>query len=99
MSAGAISRPLALALAEELVFASNELNELAYDLGSNGETLRRHMASIQRIDYVTQIQLAVATLLRVDGGSDADLGAVTLQDMVDRLRATLVSLEQQSAAA
>ncbi|WP_246616641.1 hypothetical protein [Sphingomonas yunnanensis] len=94
-----MSRPLALALAEELVFASNELNELAYDLGSNGETLRRHMASIQRIDYVTQIQLAVATLLRIDGASDTDLGAVTLQDMVDRLRATLASLEQQSAAA
>jgi hypothetical protein len=99
MSGGAIARPLALALAEELVFASNELNELAYDLGSNGETLRRHMASIQRIDYVTQIQLAVATLLRVDGASDTDLGVVTLQDMVDRLRATLATLEQQSAAA
>lgn len=99
MSAESVSRPLALALAEELVFASNMLNELAYDLGSNGETLRRHMASIQRIDYVTQIQLAVATLLRVEGASDADLGGVTLQDMVDRLRTTLASLEQQSAAA
>lgn len=94
-----MSRPLALALAEELVFASNMLNDLAFDLGSNGETLRRHMASIQRIDYVTQIQLAVAGLLRIDGPTDADLGTVTLQDMADRLRATLASLEQQSAAA
>ncbi|MBB3692311.1 hypothetical protein [Sphingomonas sp. BK580] len=99
MSAATVARPLALALAEELVFASNLLNELAYDLGSNSETLRRHMASIQRIDYVTQIQLAVAGLLRVDDASDTAIAAVTLQDMVDRLRATLASLEQPSAAA
>ncbi|MBW6525983.1 hypothetical protein KZ813_03955 [Sphingomonas sp. RHCKR7] len=99
MTEAALPRALALALAEELVFASNMLNDLAYDLGSNGETLRRHMASIQRIDYVTQIQLAVAGLLRVEGASDADIGTVTLQDMADRLRSTLASLEERSAAA
>ncbi|MGK6323554.1 hypothetical protein ACMGDM_10745 [Sphingomonas sp. DT-51] len=92
-------RTLALALADELVVASNMLNELAFDLGSNGETLRRHMASIQRIDYVTQIQLAVVSLLRVDGPTRADIDAVTLQDMADRLRATLALLDEQSAAA
>jgi hypothetical protein len=62
------------------------LADLAYDLGSDGDTLRRHMASLQRIDHVTQMQLAIADLLR-GVGEDGGIGQVTLQDMADRLRA------------
>ena len=86
--AGAIPRPLAQALAAELVLASGMLADLAYDLGSDGDTLRRHMASLQRIDQVTQMQLAVADLLR-SGADVPDVAGVTLQDMADRLRAFL----------
>ncbi|WP_341209105.1 hypothetical protein [uncultured Sphingomonas sp.] len=84
-----VPRPLAQALAAELVLASSMLADLAYDLGSDGDTLRRHMASLQRIDHVTQMQLAIADLLRTSDGADGDIGQVTLQDMADRLRTFL----------
>lgn len=87
--AGTVPPSLAHALAAELVLASGMLAELAYDLGSDGETLRRHMSSLQRIDHVTQIQLAIAELLRNAVAGDAGVDAVTLQDMADRLRASL----------
>lgn len=87
-AAGAVPRPLAHALANELVLASGMLADLAYDLGSDGDTLRRHMASLQRIDHVTQMQLAIADLLR-GVGEDGGIGQVTLQDMADRLRASV----------
>jgi len=87
--AGGVPRPLAQALAAELVLASRMLADLAYDLGSDGATLRRHMASLQRIDHITQIQLAIADLLRTSDGAADDIGQVTLQDMADRLRTFL----------
>ncbi|MFK3888619.1 hypothetical protein [Sphingomonas sp. NPDC079357] len=89
VSTAGVPRPLAQALAAELVLASSMLADLAYDLGSDGATLRRHMASLQRIDHITQIQLAIADLLRTSNGSDGDIAQVTLQDMADRLRAFL----------
>lgn len=76
-------KPLAEALADELVLASQMLGDLAYDLGSDAATLRRHMTSLQAIDHVSQMQLAVAALLR-EGGSG--IAAVTLHDMAERLR-------------
>lgn len=73
------------ALADELVLASQLLADLAYDLGGDADTLRRHMTSIQAIDKITQMQLAIADLLRT-GRCDAEtLAALPLQDMVDRL--------------
>ncbi len=94
VATGAVPRPLAHALANELVLASGMLADLAYDLGSDGDTLRRHMASLQRIDYVTQMQLAIADLLR-SVGDEGGIAQVTLQDMADRLRASVA----ESAAA
>ncbi|KTT68843.1 hypothetical protein [Sphingomonas endophytica] len=88
VAAAGVPRPLARALAAELVLASSMLADLAYDLGSDGDTLRRHMGSLQRIDHITQIQLAIAELLR-DSDTGGDIGQVTLQDMADRLRAFL----------
>lgn len=85
-AAGHLPRPLAQALAAELVLASGMLADLAYDLGSDGDTLRRHMGSLQRIDHVTQMQLAIADLLRSADDAAPDIGQVTLQDMADRLR-------------
>ncbi len=94
MTAGAgVTRPLAKALAAELVLASSMLADLAYDLGSDGDTLRRHMASLQRIDHVTQMQLAIAELLRGDDASNGDIRGVTLQDMADRLRAFVANVD------
>lgn len=86
LPAAGVPRPLAQALAAELVLASTMLADLAYDLGSDGDTLRRHMASLQRIDHVTQMQLAIADLLR-DADGIGGIEQVTLQDMADRLRA------------
>lgn len=80
---------MADALAEELVLASRMLADLAFDLGSDDATLRRHMASLQKIDHVTQIQLAIADLLR-HGSDDATcLDRLTLDDMADRMRRSL----------
>ncbi|PCG10536.1 hypothetical protein [Sphingomonas ginsenosidimutans] len=85
----AMPRTLVQALAEELVRASNILGDLAYDLGSDGDTLRRHMASLQAIDHVTQMQLAIADLLRAPDEITANAGRVTLEDMAVRLRGAL----------
>jgi hypothetical protein len=83
--------PLAAALADELVRASTMLADLAYDLGSDEVTLRRHLSSLQQIDRVTQMQLAIADLLRghAEGEGDEALAAVTLEDMGQRLRLAL----------
>ncbi|WP_394646487.1 hypothetical protein [uncultured Sphingomonas sp.] len=86
VATGSVPRPLAQALAAELVLASGMLADLAYDLGSDGDTLRRHMSSLQLIDRITQMQLAIADLLR-DSKGEEDIAQVTLQDMADRLRA------------
>jgi hypothetical protein len=82
---------LAAALAEELVLASRILGDLAYDLGQDSETLRKHIGSLQAIDHVTQIQLVVADLLREIDTHATTLGHVPLQDMADRLRGTLAA--------
>ncbi len=81
-----IGRPLAAALAEELVLATQILGELAYDLGSDPDTLRRHMTSLQKIDLVTQMQLAVADLLRMQTACDDVAAMVTLEATAARLR-------------
>lgn len=83
--------PLAAALADELVRASTMLADLAYDLGSDEVTLRRHLASLQQIDRVTQMQLAIADVLRsqADGDGEAALACVTLEEMGERLRLAL----------
>jgi hypothetical protein len=72
---------LGRALADELVLASQLLADLAYELGSDETTLRRHLSSLQKLDRVTQMQLAVAELLRGDVGIDA----ITLEDMKQRI--------------
>lgn len=85
----AVPRALADALADELVRATARLGDLAYDLGSDDETLRRHMASIQAIDLVTQTQLAVADVLRATAAVDERIAGVTLEDVAGRLRAAM----------
>lgn len=76
---------LARALADELVGLTTQLSDLAYDLGSNSDTLRRHMESLQAIDHVTQVQLAIAELLRDDEPLAQRLASIPLQDLADRL--------------
>ena len=78
--------PLGKALADELGIASRLLGELAYDLSSDEATLRRHLTSLQAIDHVTQIMLAVADLLRAEGDSAELLASVTLESTAGRLR-------------
>ena len=80
---------LARALADELVTLTRSLGDLAFDLGKEPETLRRHMASLQAIDHITQAQLVVADLLRSDAPLSERIEDVPLQDMADRLRAAL----------
>jgi len=76
------------ALADELLLASQRLGELAYDLGSDNETLRRHMTSLQSVDEVTQHLLVVADLLRAGADGDA-IAKVPLADMAGRLQKAL----------
>lgn len=88
---------LAGALADELVLASKMLNDLAYDLGSDEVLLRRHMASLQKVDHITQIQLAVADLLRHRDG-DSHLAGITLEDMAFRLRQAMAGASVSAQA-
>lgn len=84
-------RSLAGVLADELVRASQLLNDLAYDLGSDPATLRRHMTSLQTIDQLTQTQLAVAGMLRHLDDPAAAVATVTLEDMAVRIRTALAA--------
>lgn len=72
---------LAHALADELVRLTTLLADLAYDLAGNPETLRHHMHSLQSVDHITQIQLAIADLLRSPASSEDALKTVTLDDL------------------
>lgn len=78
---------LAAALADELVLITCQLAELAYDLGSETATLRRHMGSLQAIDRITQAQLAIADVLRGSADEPGRIAAITLQEMADRIGA------------
>ncbi|MGE7206018.1 hypothetical protein ACQKJZ_10115 [Sphingomonas sp. NPDC019816] len=81
-----MDQQLAHALADELVELTRSLAELAYDLGSDSDTLRRHMVSIQSVDRITQAQLAIADILRSDAPVAARIDGVTLETLADRLR-------------
>lgn len=73
-------------LVAELVRAAGMLGDLAWELGDDPDTLRRHMNSLQQVDHITQIQLAVADLLRGADEPDAAVARITLEDMAVRLR-------------
>lgn len=81
---------LARALADELVELTRSLADLAYELGSDPDTLRRHMVSIQAVDRITQSQLAIADILRSDAPVAARIDGVTLETLADRLRTRMV---------
>lgn len=76
---------LAHALADELVAITGQLADLAFDLASDPDTLRRHMHSLQAIDHITQSQLTVAALLRASGPIERHLPVVTLEEFRTRL--------------
>ncbi|MGO1303444.1 MAG: hypothetical protein ACTMKV_01530 [Sphingomonas parapaucimobilis] len=86
MTQGAMEPALARALADELVELTRSLADLAYELGSDPDTLRRHMVSIQAVDRITQSQLAIADILRSDAPVAARIDGVTLETLADRLR-------------
>lgn len=72
---------LAHALADELVALTNMLSELAFDLASNPETLRRHMTSLQAVDHATQMQVAIAEMLRSRASVEDRIEAVPLDSL------------------
>jgi len=84
-SAAGVDPALACALADELVALTSSLAELAYDLGSNDEILRRHMESLQAVDRITQVQLAIADVLRSPGPVAERLRGVTLEALATSL--------------
>ena len=85
-----MDQELAHALADELVELTRSLADLAYDLGSDSDTLRRHMVSIQSVDRITQAQLAIADILRSGAPVAARINNVTLETLADRLRERVV---------
>ena len=87
--AASIEPALAHALADELVAITGQLAELAFDLASDADTLRRHMHSLQAIDHITQAQLTVATLVRARGSIESNLPVITLEELRMRLAASV----------
>lgn len=77
---------LAIVLADELVALTTQLSDLAYDLGSDNETLRRHMEALQAVDRITQAQLAIADILRSGAPVAERLSAVTLEELAASLK-------------
>jgi hypothetical protein len=88
-SVGNRDRLAAFVVAEELVALTSAISDLAYDLGSDPETLRRHMGSLQSIDLITQIHLALAEFLRSSDSLEARVSNVTVEALADRLREKL----------
>ncbi len=76
-------------IADELVGLTAALSDLAYDLSGDPETVRRHMGSLQAIDLITQIHLALADLLRASGPFAERVNRVTVEAIADRMRAKL----------
>jgi Ni,Fe-hydrogenase III large subunit len=76
-------------LADELIGLTVALSELAYELGSDPDTLRQHMSSLQAVDRITQTRLAVADMLRSTAPIAERVAEVTLEDMAIRLREAL----------
>ncbi|USU03959.1 hypothetical protein NF699_12895 [Sphingomonadaceae bacterium OTU29LAMAA1] len=86
---------MAYALADELVGLTGLLAELAFDLASDSETLRRHMHSLQVIDRITQAQLAIADVLRSTDPIDRRLETVTLEDLGRSLSESLARYRRE----
>lgn len=81
----------ATAIADELVHLTSVLSALAYDLGSDAATVRRHMSSLQAIDLITQVQLALANILRSDAPIAVRLKQVPVEALGQRLRARILN--------
>ena len=82
-----VEAPLALALADALVALTSEIADLAYEFGSDEAVLTRHMTSLQAFDRITQVQLALAEILRSSDPVEQRLSAVTLESLAASLRA------------
>ncbi|WP_419826676.1 hypothetical protein [Sphingomonas sp.] len=91
-----LERPLALALADALTALTDKLADLACDLGRDADTLRRHMASVQSVDLVTQSLLAIADVLRSERATCERPEAVMVEALARQLRS---SYERYQAAA
>lgn len=89
MSERRIGPMLANAMADELVALADALSTLACDLGSNVEIVRRHMTALQAVDQISQVQLAMADILRGHGSDRDRVSEVRLEALADRLRAAL----------
>ncbi|WBO20721.1 hypothetical protein [Sphingomonas abietis] len=89
-----LSADAASAIADELVGLTTALSELAYDLGSHGETVRRHMGALQSIDLITQIHLSLADLLRSSGPFEQRLEGVVVEALGQRLRQSLAQAKR-----
>lgn len=88
----AADRTAATVVADELVCLTKALADLAYDLGSDHETLRRHMGSLQSIDLITQTQLALADFLRSEDSLESRLSAIMVESLARRMAASLHAL-------
>lgn len=84
-----LGRAGAAAIADELVALTTKLSDLAYDLGSDPVTVRRHMNSLQAIDLITQIQLALADFLRSDAPLPTRIAEIPVEELSASLGARL----------
>ncbi|WP_267419172.1 hypothetical protein [Sphingomonas sp. GC_Shp_1] len=77
---------MAMALADELVAITAKLADMAYELGADPATLRRHMHTLQQVDEITQVQLIIADLLRTEDLGGCHLSRVGISDLAQRLQ-------------
>lgn len=89
MSAAPLAPALAQAIADELVTLTEMLAVLADDLGSDIEIVRRHIGALQAVDQISQVQLALADVLRAHGRDRDRVATVPLEALAERLRAAV----------
>lgn len=90
MSAAPLGPALADALADELVALTAVLAAFAAELGADIEVVRRHMGALQAVDHISQVQLALADILRAHGSDRDRVAAVPLEALASRLHAAVL---------
>jgi hypothetical protein len=91
-----LDRIAATAIADELVGLSSALSDLAYELGGDAATVRKHMSSLQAIDLITQVHLALADVLRSDASIADRLSQVPVEALGQRLRDRIFKVHASS---
>lgn len=89
--------PFLLTIADEMSDLADRLCRLACVLASDAALIEQHFDALQSIDLMTQIQRALAELLRRPGAPETRLAELPVEALAARLGARLAERRNQAA--